>query len=536
MPKINNQLPISFISWLFWLISLVLILLLVNGCSSLFTPTQTIETKILVDNQIIIVDVQYGEKVADVLNRKNVILNNLDRVEPQGNSEIKTEMEIKVVRVTEEFEVEEITVPFSQQTVKNESLPEGQTLIIQPGKNGKKEITHRLLFENGEQVSRTIARETVMDNAQAEIIMVGVQSPFSPVTIPGKLAYLSAGNAWVIEGNTGERRPVVTTGDLDGRIFNLSPESDWLLFTRKSELENEINSLWLVNLLDTSSKPISLQVKNVVHFADWVPNEVNTIAYSTVEPRSTPPGWQANNDLVLVEINKSGYPVGEEVLIDANSGGIYGWWGTTYTWSNGGNMIIYARPDSIGQVNTDSKELVPLFNLIPVETGSDWAWIPGIGFSSDDSTVFLTNHAPASGLTRDEDSPRFDLVAWVIEDDYTVSLVPETGMFSYPEPAPYPDENFLVAFLQAAFPEKSDTSRYRLVVMDRDGSNKITVFPSEGSTGIEPQKIAWSPWNTDKMERWIGLINQGNLWLINVDLDQEQQISGDGSIIRIDWK
>ena len=100
----------------------------------------------------------------------------------------------------------------------------------------------------------------------------------------------------------------------------------------------------------------------MVHFADWIPDRRNQIAYSTVEPRSTPPGWQANNDLILVNINEFGYPVSKEVLIDTNSGGIYGWWGTTYTWSNSGNMIIYARPDSIGQVNLDSKEMVPLVN------------------------------------------------------------------------------------------------------------------------------------------------------------------------------
>ena len=203
-----------------------------------------------------IVDAQFGEKVSEILTRNGITLGNLDRVEPQANSEVKDQMEITVVRVTEEFDIEEITVPFSQQTVKNQSLPEGQTIIIQPGKNGKKEITHRLLFENGEQISRSIARETIIDDSQPEIIMVGVQSPFTPVMIPGILAYLSAGNAWVIEDNTGERRLVVTTGDLDGRIFNLSPNGDWLLFSRTSELKDEINSLWVMNLLDTSSKPI----------------------------------------------------------------------------------------------------------------------------------------------------------------------------------------------------------------------------------------------------------------------------------------
>ena len=536
MPNRYIELRFSSITRIFWIIFLVFAFLQATGCTNLINPTQTIETKILVDNQIVSVDAKYGERVIEILNRSGVTLGNFDKIEPQANSEVRDEIEIKVIRVSEDFDVEEIIVPFTQQTVKNESLPEGQTLIIQPGINGKKEITHRLLYENGQQISRSIVIETVIDEAQPEIVMVGVQSPFTPVTIPGKIVYLSAGNAWVIEGNTGERRPVVTTGDLDGRIFNLSPKTDWLLFTRKSEIEEEINSLWLVNLSDPSSKPTSLEVNNVVHFADWVPNKANHIAYSTVEPRSTAPGWQANNDLVLLEIDESGYPISEEILVDTNSGGIYGWWGTTYTWSNDGNLIIYARPDSIGLINPDLKEMVPLFNLIPVDTGSDWAWIPGIGFSSDDSTLFMTNHIASSGLTKDEDSPLFDLAAWVIDDNFTISLVPKTGMFSYPEPAPYPDDSFLVAYLQAAFPEQSDTSRYRLIVMDRDGSNKITIFPSEGSTGIEPQKIVWSPWIADKMDRWIGLINQGNLWLINVDLNQIQQISGDGSINRIDWK
>ena len=48
----------------------------------------------------------------------------------------------------------------------------------------------------------------------------------------------------------------------------------------------------------------------------------------------------------------------------------------------------------------------------------------------------MTTHIPQAGLTRDEDSPLFNLVAWVIDETYTVSLVPETGMFSYPDTSP----------------------------------------------------------------------------------------------------
>jgi hypothetical protein len=67
--------------------------------------------------------------------------------------------------------------------------------------------------------------------------MVGVQKPFTPMPIPGKLVYIASGNAWIMEESTGNRRPVVTTGDLDGQIFSLSPKGEWLLFSRKVKEE-----------------------------------------------------------------------------------------------------------------------------------------------------------------------------------------------------------------------------------------------------------------------------------------------------------
>jgi hypothetical protein len=49
--------------------------------------------------------------------------------------------------------------------------------------------------------------------------MVGTRMPFIPVSIPGKIAYLLGSNAWIMDQSTGNREPVVTTNDLDGRVF-----------------------------------------------------------------------------------------------------------------------------------------------------------------------------------------------------------------------------------------------------------------------------------------------------------------------------
>ena len=45
--------------------------------------------------------------------------------------------------------MEESVLPFEQQTVKNESLQEGQKVLIQSGVNGKVQTIYRVVYENG---------------------------------------------------------------------------------------------------------------------------------------------------------------------------------------------------------------------------------------------------------------------------------------------------------------------------------------------------------------------------------------------------
>ena len=169
-----------------------------------------------------------------------------------------------------------------------------------------------------------------------------------------------------------------------------------------------------------------LQASNVVHFAAWIPG-TNSVAYSTVEPRSTAPGWQANNDLYRVSITGGG----PRKLLDANSGGVYGWWGMSFAYSPDGRLA-YARPDGIGLVDQDGGYLKPLLDITPLNTHSDWAWIPPITWGADGKNLYFVTHAPAPAPITSEESPFFDLSATSFSNDATVSIVDSTGMFSYP--------------------------------------------------------------------------------------------------------
>jgi len=292
-----------------------------------------------------------------------------------------------------------------------------------------------------------------------------------------------------------------------------------------------------VNLQDSAAKPIALGIENVVHFADWIPGRSLTIAYSTVEPRDTPPGWQANNDLVEAEFDNEGKLIEQNTIVEPNNGGIYGWWGTLFSFSPDGASIAYARPDAIGLVNIETGQLDPLINLVPYQTGGDWAWVPGLSWSPDGQTLYGIVHGSPTDLNLNETSPEFDLAAFVLRSKTLIRLVPNSGMFSYPRTSPLDSHNrFQLAVLTSILPDQSGTSKYELRVMDRDGSNARKLYPGEGIQGLSPQQVIWSPDSAKSGSAILGFLAQGNIMFVDVTTGTLSQVSGDGTVNKMDWK
>ena len=336
-----------------------------------------------------------------------------------------------------------------------------------------------------------------------------------------------------MENNTGNRKIVAATGDLDGRIFSLSADRQWLLFSRSAgdTSGEKINSLWIVDITQDEPQPVDTKIRDVVHFADWIPGKRRTFAYSTVEPRTTAPGWQANNDLRIYQFDDEGKRSDESTLVDSNSGGLYGWWGTTFTWSPDGSRLAYARPDSIGLVDTKTGELSSLTEFAPYQPQTDWAWIPAISWSEDNSVIFTVSN------TDDPGGNSYALSAILLEEKRVLPLVSNCGLFCYPVPSPSDENgNYMVGFLSSILPEQSETSRYTLNIMDRDGSNRKRLYPGEGMQGLDPQTISWSPVFDENGDQWIAFIAQGNLMLVNVQQGNLKQVTGDGSLTKLIWR
>lgn len=501
-------------------LSLLLLFLLTTACQR--SPNHVM---IVVDEEVYADVLTYASTVRDLLNEENIALGELDRVEPDLYVSIKPEMTIQVIRVEEITESEINVIPFARRTVVNEALPIGEQRLAQLGVNGEEEIVTKVTLEDGIEVNRTEVSRTILQQPVEEVVVVGGEGSLPTINFKGIIAYLSGGNVWLMKDNNSSRRALTTSGDLDGRVFSLSPDGGQLLYSRvvTDVVDAPLNEVWLVNTIIVGEDPISLPLKGIL-YADWMPSISPTlIAYSTGERVLSQPGWRANNDLWLWDTSTE---IAEAVeLIPANTQGVYSWWGTNFVISPDGEQVAYAKANEIGVIDlisittVASTSVTPLLTFAPFETNSEWVWVPALSWSPDNqfiaTTLYGSPHAPFETATADPEAT-FDL--WFIKTDNTLKakIWPQAGMWS--NPVWYTDG---VIFGRTNIPHRVD-DRYKLATVDRDGSNAQLLFPLGAEIGIQYPEIVWLSTGNQAVFTY-----QNNLYLLNQGLETLHQLTSD---------
>lgn len=574
------------------LFALLVIAITSTGCRAIPQQQGDVTVTVVADGATQVMIVSDELIVSDVLRRAGVAVGELDRVNPPGHSRAADGMTITVVRVAEETISTQEIIPFRSRTVPNEGLASGETRLLQAGVNGVAEIVYRITYENGIEIGRNEVRRVLLTPPQDEVVMIGSQGELPTVSVSGTLAYISAGNAWIIRQNSANRRPLTLDGGLDGKVFELSSDGRQMLFTRTfgeasaegsglataatrspddpPDLAEPFNTLWVIlDTTDADSQPIRLDLQNIL-FATWVPGTERTIVYSTAEPRTGFPGWQANNDLWRAQISANGGIVQRRQLLEPSSGGIYGWYGTTFAFAPDGVTLAWAQPDAVGVLlpvygeggeadeaptEPPDDEPAPAVADIPPSllpdaysrrtlvsfapwNAYDFIWVPSPNWSPDGELIAVTTHGAPLGSEPPEDSPVFSLVVLPMSGEYSVTLVEQAGMWAEPRysPGSTPDGEPLdaqLAYFQSLQPLDSVYGRYRLVIMDRDGSSPRSVFPDGDLPGLLPQPHSWSPDG-----RQIALVSpgpEGSLLLVDIATGLAQQVTADGQSSAPRW-
>lgn len=521
-------------------------LLLAVACVGQEQDTNEIRVE-LIDNNIRRTYV-YTEAISvdEFLRRISADLDELDRVEPSLFTQIQDGMTITVVRVSEERICTNQELSFETRRIPTDALEPGKEEILQAGQNGTLQTCQRCLVENGVQTTCSTTSQTIIQESKEQIIYFGTGGVDVPIVVEGKLAYISNGQAYFIEGNVRNRRPITTEGGLDGRVFDLSPNGRQLLFTRLTDSQDDppfSNQLWTI--LDTgNSQPLRLLPDNVSS-GEWYPGENFTVSYSTADPRNGFPGWEAYNDLYLMRIDsQTGQTVELRDIVGSNALGIYSYWGTHYQWSPDGQKLAWSRADGAGLVDLETGAFSPYVTFPHFDPAivDNWVWQPEISWSRDSRMFITTVHGPPFGGESPINSVIFDLA--VIYPEVGLRLtnaIGRAGIWAQPlyspirpDTAGFPEYN--IAYLQSRDPFNSLGGEYDLVVADRDTSNPRRIFPPEGRPGMRPfdeaqrNLITWSPSGTH-----LAVIYQGNLWIVEVTSGLAQQITTDGQSSHPRW-
>jgi Tol biopolymer transport system component len=503
-----------------------LVALLFAGCSA--PPTlspATYEVTLNVDGTSHSFETQ-TRTVREFLDETDIELGPLDRVSPPEITVVRDGMTVSIVRISYSTTVMTQTIPFERQVMRDATVPEGESQLLQSGRSGTLERRYRITYEDQEEVERVLVSEELLVQPQDEVRLVGTKPKLQNLEIEGTLAYLSNQDAWSIRDSSFQRRRLTHLGDLDGRVFALSPDGRQLLFTRVVTASAHVNELWIVSTTEASPNPVPLSLEDVL-WAGWA-SDGDTLAWTTAETTEQAPGWRGRNDLWTGRLSDRRTLVSRRQILEPEAGGGHGWWGTRYSWSPEGERLAFSRPESIGVVELDTRGRLELLDFAALRTFSSWAWHPAISWSPDGAFIASVTHAPLEGDETPEESPVFNLVSLETTGSYSATLAVEVGTWAAPTFSP---DGTTLLFGRALVPYQSATSRYVPYLIDIDGSNQRPLYAPVGDGGLELPVWIWSP-SGDA----IALIDDGDAQILTLGESTPLDLTDEGSVTLIDWR
>lgn len=161
------------------------------------------------------------DNVEALLNAEGITLNEMDKVVPSKDTKLYDGLAIDITRVENKTETEAVAVEFETVLKTDNSIANTITKTVQDGENGKKKITYNVVYEDGQEVSRTKISEQIVKEPVNKVVVKGTRAtlPYtrggSPMTYSRSFtakatAYWATegvGNTYTATGRVAVRNP-----------------------------------------------------------------------------------------------------------------------------------------------------------------------------------------------------------------------------------------------------------------------------------------------------------------------------------------
>lgn len=185
------------------IICVSIILILISGITVLAVNTDLKDVKIVLQNGYEMTALTSKTKVSEVLKENNIVLNENQKTMPELDSELKAGETIKITDksynevqiaqiseqgietslnqlmesyapITEKIVVEQVAIPYETITknTNNAGTADSTNKVVQQGKDGLKEITYKIKYQNNVEIEKTVISEQVITEPVNKIVQV----------------------------------------------------------------------------------------------------------------------------------------------------------------------------------------------------------------------------------------------------------------------------------------------------------------------------------------------------------------------------
>ena len=183
------------------IICVTIILILVSGIGVMAVNTDLKDVKIILQNGYEMTALTGKATVSEVLEENNIILEDNQKTIPDLNEEIASGQSIKITDksynevqiakiseegaqtsidqllenyapITEKIVVEQVTIPYETVTKNSEISGDTTNKVLQQGKDGLKEVTYKVKYQNDVEIEKTVISEKVITEPVNKIVQV----------------------------------------------------------------------------------------------------------------------------------------------------------------------------------------------------------------------------------------------------------------------------------------------------------------------------------------------------------------------------
>ncbi len=113
------------------------------------------------------------DSLEDLLKQENIALGDEDIIEPAANTQPTEGMKVIITRINTQYEKSTVAIDYTTEVQKDKDLEKGKSKVLQEGVPGEKEVTTKVVFQNGVEVSREIVEETTIKAPVNKVVAEG---------------------------------------------------------------------------------------------------------------------------------------------------------------------------------------------------------------------------------------------------------------------------------------------------------------------------------------------------------------------------